>query len=219
MREARINRSVMDLSFSEFWLLQRNPPAGRRAERRACKLCANLRKALAVLGFSFSFCLQPKRFGVTGWVQLQGSVCSHQHLPSLCCYWGVKVWTPAKCTLTNMLLEGDTIGDGCRIPLLVETNMVAPVINAGLPRSSQRHLQPQLKLPPLVFCALNHKYHDCFAYLRSSTESCSCWAISLRDTTKFIIVTLRLFHKFIISLLFPQREAVETGPAETPCLC
>lgn len=27
-------------------------------------------------------------------------------------------------------------------------------------------------------------------------------AISLRDTTKFIIVTLRLFHKFIISLLF-----------------
>lgn len=33
-------------------------------------------------------------------------------------------------------------------------------------------------------------------------------AISLRDTTEFIIVTLRLFHKFIISLLFHEGGGV-----------
>jgi len=40
--------------------------------------------------------------------------------------------------------------------------------------SSKRYLQPQFKLPALLLCALNHKYRDCFAYLRSSIERCFC---------------------------------------------
>lgn len=57
-----------------------------------------------------------------------------------------------------------------------------------------------------MFCALNHKHRDCFAHLCLSAESFFVdRAISLRDTTEFITVTLRLFHKFIISLLFHSR--------------
>lgn len=42
-------------------------------------------------------------------------------------------------------------------------------------------------------------------------------AISLRDTTKFITVTLRLFHKFIISLLFHRGWRQREGCRRQQC--
>lgn len=75
-----------------------------------------------------------------------------------------------------------------------------------------------LRHPLLMFCALNHKYHDYFAHLCSSIVLLVDRAISLRDTAKFIIVTLRLFHKFIISLLFHTGWQWVGGLVETLCL-
>lgn len=60
-----------------------------------------------------------------------------------------------------------------------------------------------------MFGALNHKCRDCFWYFALIYRVVSVdRAISLRDTAKFIIVTLRLFDKFIISLLFHRGEAM-----------